>query len=156
MLLRGESNHAPSLLIRLVDAAGGGLAGGRWRPTARGAVDVRAIIPIHLAARTDFCFRLLSHSLLLLFRPPTRLLRCPFSPSFFLYGKTAPDLSGPDDDPQRGAMNGPAPSSSTAANGRPNRPLVVKAGYDGATRRVQFPSAATARLESLHSRVSAS
>jgi hypothetical protein len=37
--------------------------------------------------------------------------------------------------------------------GRPNRPLVVRCGYDGTTRRVQFPSAATCRLESLRSRV---
>jgi len=36
---------------------------------------------------------------------------------------------------------------------RPNRPLVVKCGYDNTVRRVNFPSAATCRLDSLRSRV---
>ncbi|WVQ81455.1 hypothetical protein IAT38_003579 [Cryptococcus sp. DSM 104549] len=36
---------------------------------------------------------------------------------------------------------------------RPNRPLVVRCGYEGSSRRVNFPSAATCRLESLRSRV---
>ncbi|BEJ13657.1 hypothetical protein CspHIS471_0308310 [Cutaneotrichosporon sp. HIS471] len=38
-------------------------------------------------------------------------------------------------------------------SGRPNRPLTVKCSYDSSTRRVQFPSAKTCRLESLRSRV---
>lgn len=41
----------------------------------------------------------------------------------------------------------------SAADHRPARPLVVKCTYEGASRRVTFPSAATARLDSLRSRV---
>ncbi|KAL7421406.1 hypothetical protein Q5752_004291 [Cryptotrichosporon argae] len=37
--------------------------------------------------------------------------------------------------------------------GRPKRPLVVKCGYDNASRRINFPSAASCRLESLRQRV---
>ncbi|KAK8843444.1 hypothetical protein IAR55_007101 [Kwoniella newhampshirensis] len=36
---------------------------------------------------------------------------------------------------------------------RPNRPLVVRCAYEGLSRRVNFPSAATCRLKSLRSRV---
>mgnify|MGYP002718825851 CR=1 FL=1 len=36
---------------------------------------------------------------------------------------------------------------------RPNRPLVVKCGYEGTTRRITFPSASTCRFDSLRSRV---
>ncbi|WVO22726.1 uncharacterized protein IAS62_004060 [Cryptococcus decagattii] len=36
---------------------------------------------------------------------------------------------------------------------RPNRPLVIRCGYEGFSRRVNFPSAATCRLESLRNRV---
>nr|XP_031862268.1 uncharacterized protein CI109_002233 [Kwoniella shandongensis]KAA5529340.1 hypothetical protein CI109_002233 [Kwoniella shandongensis] len=36
---------------------------------------------------------------------------------------------------------------------RPNRPLVVRCAYEGSSRRVNFPSAATCRLDSLRSRV---
>jgi hypothetical protein len=38
--------------------------------------------------------------------------------------------------------------------GRPNRPMVVKCGYEGSSRRVNFPSAATCRLDSVRLRVS--
>lgn len=40
--------------------------------------------------------------------------------------------------------------------GRPNRPLVVKCGYEGSFRRVNFPSAQTCRLDSIRQRVSES
>lgn len=43
---------------------------------------------------------------------------------------------------------------SKAIPGRPNRPLVVKCGYEGSFRRVNFPSAQTCRLESIRLRVS--
>lgn len=43
--------------------------------------------------------------------------------------------------------------SSSAIPDRPNRPLVVKCGYENSTRRITFPSAASCRLDSLRTRV---
>lgn len=45
-------------------------------------------------------------------------------------------------------------SNSAAIPSRPNRPLVVKCGYEGSFRRVNFPSAQTCRLDSIRQRVS--
>ncbi|OCF60275.1 hypothetical protein L486_02955 [Kwoniella mangroviensis CBS 10435] len=45
------------------------------------------------------------------------------------------------------------PSSSRSLADRPNRPLVIKCAFDGITRKVTFPSAATCRLDSLRLRV---
>ncbi|WOO83671.1 ZZ-type zinc finger domain-containing protein [Vanrija pseudolonga] len=45
------------------------------------------------------------------------------------------------------------PAPGGAIPGRPHRPLVVRCGYDGSTRPVNFPSAASCRLESLRTRV---
>lgn len=47
------------------------------------------------------------------------------------------------------------PAPGGAIPGRPHRPLVVRCGYDGSTRPVNFPSAASCRLESLRMRVGA-
>ncbi|ODN91441.1 hypothetical protein L198_05957 [Cryptococcus wingfieldii CBS 7118] len=44
-------------------------------------------------------------------------------------------------------------STSDGIQDRPSRPLVVRCGYEGSSRRVNFPSAATCRLESLRHRV---
>jgi hypothetical protein len=45
--------------------------------------------------------------------------------------------------------------SSSAIPDRPNRPLVIKCGYENSTRRINFPSAASCRLDSLRTRVRA-
>ncbi|WVW79051.1 hypothetical protein I302_101014 [Kwoniella bestiolae CBS 10118] len=52
----------------------------------------------------------------------------------------------------RHSSSGPSALSASASD-RPNRPLVIKCAFDGNTRRVTFPSAATCRLDSLRDRV---
>lgn len=61
----------------------------------------------------------------------------------------APHTS-PQPPPPPPTMLGP---SSSAIPDRPNRPLVVKCGYENSTRRINFPSAASCRLDSLRTRV---